>query len=212
MIKSKSMMKKITIIILFCFYNEMVYSQIPVKYLHVNILTREVSYDGYIMNSDIEISEGLLRKYMNNDSLFSEKFVSKMEADSIILITPELTNYLRFTNPVSDVYTVYDFRNICKEDIKEALLLDAIRFWPGEILLSGKDPDNPPWTNEKSKLISLGNFNGKEYILFNKFGNDISKGLTNDLIAIIQKSKPNEKLLEEKLRKFQLVLVSYLIK
>jgi hypothetical protein len=205
-------MKKITIFIIFLFFNQMVYSQIHVEYLYVNISIKDVAYAGYIMNSDSKISEGLLRKYMNNDSLFYEEFITKMKADSIILITPELTNYLRFTNPVSDVYTVYDFRNICKEDIKEALLLDVILFWPGEILLSGKDPDSPPWTNEKSKLISLGNFNGKEYIIFNKFGNDISEGLTNDLIAIIQKSKPNEKLLEEKLRKFQLVLVSYLIK
>jgi hypothetical protein len=163
------------------------------------------------MNSDSKISDVLLQKCMKNDSLFYKEFISKMKADSIILITPELTNYLQFTNPVSDVYTVYDFRKIHKKDISEALLLDVIRFWPGEILLSDVGPDNPPWTIENSELISLGNFNGNKYILYNKSGISVSKEIINDLEVLVKNSKPNEKLLNEKLRKYQLVLVAYLM-
>jgi hypothetical protein len=205
-------MKKIAIFILFYSCYQILYSQVPVEYLYVNISIQDVNYAGYILNSDSKNSEVLWRKYMNNDSLFYEKFIAKMEADSIILVTPELTNYLRFTNAVSEVYTVYDYRKINKKDIKEALLLDVIRFWPGKILLSDADPDNPPWTNENSEMINLGNYNGKEYTLYNQSGNSVSKKIINDLKILIQKSQPDERLLEEKLRKFQLVLIASLSK
>jgi hypothetical protein len=205
-------MKKIAIFILFYSICQILYSQVPVEYLYVNISIQDVNYAGYIVNSNSKISEVLWRKCMNNNSLFFEEFITKMEADSINLITPELTNYLRFTNAVSEVFTVYDFRKISKKDIKEALLLDVIRFWPGKILLSDAEPDNPPWTNENSEMINLGNYNGKEYTLYNQSGNSISKKIINDLKILVQKSKPDERLLEEKLRKFQLVLVASLLK
>ena len=190
----------------------MLYSQEPVEYLYVNISIQDVNYAGYIVNSDSKISEVLLRKYMNNDSLFCAKFIAQMKQDSFILITPELTNCLRFTNPIAGVYYIYDFRKISKKNITDILLLDVIRFWPWKIELSGKEPENPPCINENSKMISFGEFNGKDYILYSKSGNDISEKNINELKTIIKKSKLDEKRLEEKLNKCNLVLVSYLTK
>jgi len=138
-----------------------------------------------VNNYDNNISDDILRKYIDNDSLFSCKYFSNINTDSIILITSELKNILRFTYPVSGQYYIPDFKIISKNDIDEILLMNVFKFWPGEIVLSELITKGDFWTVKDSELIYLDTKNGYEYYLYKKSDKEIPVNLMDNLNRMI---------------------------